>query len=59
MLLTKISELNYRARDISQATLVGLFYHPSLNIQILIEEILKIAKFNSDLYNKSINPVQK
>ncbi len=28
ILLTKISELNYRARDISQATLVGLFYHP-------------------------------
>ena len=43
MLVNKISELNYRARDISLHTLVSLFHHPSVDIRNLIENIMDIV----------------
>jgi centrosomal protein CEP104 len=44
MLITKIGELNYRARDISLHTLVSLFHHPDVDIRILIDNIMEIVE---------------
>jgi len=43
LLITKISELNYRARDISMHTLISLFNHPSVELKILIENLMDIT----------------
>ena len=44
MLIEKISELNYRARDMSQAALISLFRHPAVDIRTLIEGIMDITE---------------
>lgn len=46
MLIDKISELNYRARDISLHSLISLFRHPSVDIRSLIEGIMDITETN-------------
>lgn len=43
LLIGKISELNYRARDISMNTLISLFNHPSVDLKILIDNVVDIA----------------
>ncbi len=43
LLVTKISELNYRARDMSMHTLISLFNHPSVDLKILIDNLVDIA----------------
>lgn len=43
ILLSKVSELNYRARDISMHTLIELFRHPSIQIGPLIDYIMSIT----------------
>lgn len=58
LLLNKISELNNRARDISQATLVGVFNHPALSMGMLVEEVMKVAKCNEQ-YKKLFVPISK
>lgn len=44
MLIEKISELNYRARDISLHSLISIFRHPSADIRTLIEGIMDITE---------------
>ena len=43
IMLSKVSELNYRARDISMHTLIELFRHPKVKIGPLVEYILLIT----------------
>lgn len=40
MLIDKISELNFRARDISLHSLISIFRHPAMDIKQLIEGIM-------------------
>ncbi len=58
LLLNKISELNNRARDISQATVVGVFNHPALSMSMLVEEVMKVAKCNEQ-YKQLFVPISK
>lgn len=44
MLIEKIGELNYRARDISLHSLISLFRHPAVDIRQLIEGIMDITE---------------
>jgi len=44
LLLDKISELNYRARDVSLHALMSLFRHPAVDIRSLIEAIMDITE---------------
>jgi centrosomal protein CEP104 len=44
MLIDKIGELNYRARDISLHCLISLFRHPAVDIRQLIEGIMDITE---------------
>lgn len=44
MLIDKISELNYRARDISLHSLISMFRHPAVDIRSLIEGIMGITE---------------
>jgi centrosomal protein CEP104 len=44
MLIEKISELNYRARDISLHSLISLFRHPAVDIRVLMEGIMDITE---------------
>lgn len=44
LLLDKISELNYRARDQSLISLVSLFQHPAVDIRVLIENVMDITE---------------
>ena len=43
ILVEKIEELNYRARDISLNSLIGIFKEPRINISMLIEKIMDIT----------------
>ena len=43
MLIDKISELNFRARDISLHSLISIFRHPAMDIKQLIEAIMDIV----------------
>ena len=36
VLMLKISELNFRARDISLQTIISIFKHPKADLRILI-----------------------
>jgi centrosomal protein CEP104 len=42
MLIDKISELNFRARDISLHSLISIFRHPAMDIKQLIDSLLDI-----------------
>ena len=44
LLIDKISELNYRARDISLNSLIEIFRHPAMDIRQLIEGIMDITE---------------
>ena len=44
MLIDKISELNYRARDISLDRLISLFRHPSVKFKHLIAGVMDITE---------------
>ena len=44
MLIDKISELNFRARDISLHSLISIFRHPAMDIKQLIEGIMDITE---------------
>jgi len=44
MLIDKISELNFRARDISLHSLISIFRHPAMDIKQLIEAIMDITE---------------
>jgi centrosomal protein CEP104 len=43
IMLQKVSELNYRARDISMHTLIELFRHPHVKIGPLVEYIMLVT----------------
>ena len=43
ILLDKVSELNYRARDISMNTLIELFRHPKVKVGPLVDYIMRLA----------------
>jgi centrosomal protein CEP104 len=43
VLLTKISELNYRARDISMHTLIELFRQPNVKVGPLVEYMMSVT----------------
>mmetsp|Transcript_20003 Transcript_20003/g.3266 ORF Transcript_20003/g.3266 Transcript_20003/m.3266 type:complete len:144 (+) Transcript_20003:1312-1743(+) len=43
ILIAKISELNYRARDISMHTLIELFRHPHIRVGPLIDYIMNVT----------------
>lgn len=44
LLIEKIEELNYRARDLSHQNLISIFRHPAVDIRILIEGIMDITE---------------
>ena len=44
LLIAKIEELNFRAKDLSLNTLISLFRHPSVDIRLLIEGIMDITQ---------------
>lgn len=48
VMLTKICELNYRARDLSMHTLIELFRHPQVKIGGLVDAIMKITEPGQD-----------
>jgi len=43
LFIIKISELNLRTRDISMDKLISLFEHPSVDLKILIDNVVDIA----------------
>ena len=43
ILVEKIEELNYRARDISLNSLIGIFKNPAVELRMLIEKILEFS----------------
>ena len=43
MLVDKVSELNFRSRDISLHTLLSIFKHPAANIEDLVKYCLQIC----------------
>jgi len=59
ILITKISELNYRARDISLHTLLSLFRHPAAEIGNLIVGCMDIVDFEEDIRPKNNVPIDK
>jgi centrosomal protein CEP104 len=50
ILLLKIEELNYRARDISLHTLLSVFRHPAAKIGILVNKIYSVL-FKDNSFN--------
>jgi len=42
LLIEKITELNFRSRDLSMKTLVGLFRHPAMDVKQFIEAIMDL-----------------
>lgn len=52
ILLNKVSQLNYRARDLSMHTLIELFRHPHVRIGPLVDYIMNLTA-------ASEGPVQK
>ena len=59
ILIEKISELNFRARDISLHTLLSLFRHPALEIGNLVVSCMDICDFGDDIRPKNPIPVDK
>lgn len=44
LLIDKVSEMNYKARDVSMATLNMIFRHPSVPISVAIEGVMDITE---------------
>jgi len=44
MLIDKISELNFRARDISLHSLISIFRHPAMDIKQLTDSIMDFVE---------------
>lgn len=59
ILISKISELNYRARDISLHTLLSLFRHPALEVGNLVVACMDICDFGDDVRPKNPIPIDK
>ncbi len=59
ILIEKISELNFRARDISLHTLLSLFRHPALEIGNLVVACMDICDFGDEIRPKNPTPVDK
>jgi len=59
ILIEKISELNFRARDISLHTLLSLFRHPALEVGNLVVACMDICDFGDDIRPKNPIPVDK
>ncbi len=59
ILIEKISELNFRARDISLHTLLSLFRHPALEVGNLVVACMDICDFGDDIRPKNPIPVEK
>ena len=56
-LVEKISELNYRARDISLHTLISLYKHPSADVVNLLWACLDICELGVEPKNpKYVTP---
>lgn len=52
ILTSKVSELNYRARDISMQVLIEMLRHPHVKIGIMIDHILKLCGPGEDPIEK-------
>ena len=44
IIIKKISELNFRARDVSLATLIQIFKHPALHVGDLVKGCMDIVE---------------
>lgn len=44
ILVEKIEELNYRARDISLNSLIGIFKAPQIEVRMLIDKVMDLAE---------------
>jgi len=44
LLIDKVSEMNYKARDSSMAMLMTIFRHPSVPISVAIEGVMDITE---------------
>ena len=44
ILVEKIEELNYRAKEISLNSLIGIFKSPQININMLVEKIMDLTE---------------
>lgn len=58
ILIEKISELNYRARDISLHTLLSVFKHPAAKLGTLISSCLELCKMDPNFPSLFV-PVDK
>lgn len=58
ILIKKIAELNYRARDISMLSLISMYRHPAANLQSIIDSCMDLCGRSRDfaLYGKSNTP---
>lgn len=59
ILIEKISELNFRARDISLHTLLSLFRHPAVEVGNLVVACMDICDFGDDIRPKNPIPIDK
>jgi len=59
ILITKISELNYRARDISLHTLISIFRHPAAQVGNLIVGCMDLCDIEDDIRPKNNGPIDK
>ena len=58
LLIEKISELNYRARDISLHTLLSVYKHPAAKLNILMEGCLQLCRMDPNFPSLFV-PVDK
>lgn len=56
ILLDKISEYNFRARDVSLHTLLNVYKHPSAQIGDLVAHVLKICILDPNFYSLFVPP---
>jgi centrosomal protein CEP104 len=62
IIIKKISELNYRARDISMHTIISLYRHPAAHLQSLLDACMDLCEKQRDyvLYGKAkMPPIEK
>jgi len=56
MLIEKIEELNFRARDISLHTLLSIYRHPAAHIGELFKHCLKICIMDPNFESLFVSP---
>jgi centrosomal protein CEP104 len=59
ILIAKVSELNYRARDISLHTLISIFRHPAAQVGNLIVGCMDLCDIEDDIRPKNNGPIDK